>query len=123
MKCRVPEYLSVFCFLGRFPLVFRGVVLSSWPYFRVCDSVAVFLLTETSLHLCVYTWVFNTGFWAGRESSILEIWAVPAAQQIIPGGGGLRPPPFGMVFGASQTPNIDDLRPAKKNMYSKPKCI
>ncbi len=38
----------------------------------------------------------------------------------IPEGGGLRPPPFGMVVGAAgaaQTPKLDDFRPAPKTMY------
>ncbi len=41
----------------------------------------------------------------------------------IPEGGGLRPPPSGMVFGAAgtaQTPNIDDFRPAPKPYIKNP---
>ncbi len=49
------------------------------------------------------------GFWAGRQSPIFEVWAAPAATKTIPEGGGLRPPPSGMVFGAAraaQTPSV-----------------
>jgi hypothetical protein len=56
------------------------------------------------------------GFWAGRESLIFGVWAAPAAPKTIPKGGGLRPPPSGMVLGAAgaaQTPKIDDIRPAQ----------
>ena len=52
------------------------------------------------------------GFGAGRQSTILGVWAAPAAQKTIPKGGGLRPPLLGSVFGspgAVQIPNIDDF--------------
>ncbi len=55
-------------------------------------------------------------FGAGRKSSILGVWAAVAAPNTIPEGEGLRPPPFGMVWGAAgaaQTPKIVDLRPQK----------
>ncbi len=57
------------------------------------------------------------GFGAGRQSIIFEVLAAPAARKPIPEGGGLRPPPFGIVCwaaGAAQTPKIDDLLPAQK---------
>ncbi len=57
------------------------------------------------------------GFWAGRKSQIFAVWAVLAAPKTIPKGGGARPPPSGIVFGASgaaQTRKIDDFRPARK---------
>ncbi len=41
--------------------------------------------------------------------------AAPAAPKIMPEGGGLRPPPSGIVFGAggaATTPKIDELQPA-----------
>jgi hypothetical protein len=44
-------------------------------------------------------------------------------QKTIPEGGGLRPPPFGMVCGAvraSQTPKIGDCRPAQKPCIENP---
>ncbi len=46
-------------------------------------------------------------FWAGWESPIFGVWAAPADPKTIPEGWGLRPPPYGMVFGAAgaaQTP-------------------
>ena len=58
-----------------------------------------------------------------RKSSILEVWAAPATPKTIPEGGGLRPPPSGMVFGAAgsaQIPKIDDLRPALKPCIKNP---
>jgi hypothetical protein len=57
------------------------------------------------------------GFCAGRKSSIFYVWAAPATPKNIPGGGGLHPPPFGMVLGvagAAQTPKSVDLQPAPK---------
>ncbi len=76
----------------------------------------------TSLHFCTLGFLIH-GVWAGRKSSIFGVWAAPAAPKTIPKGGGLRPPPFGMVFGASgaaQTPNIDDSRPAQKPCIKNP---
>jgi hypothetical protein len=63
------------------------------------------------------------GFWAGRESPIFGVWAASAAPKTIPDGGGRRPPPFGIVFGAAratQTPNIDDFRPAQQPCIKNP---
>jgi hypothetical protein len=63
-------------------------------------------------------------FWPGNF--VLLVRVAPAAPNTIPeGGGGLRPPPSGMVFGATgaaQTPNIDDFRPVQKPCIQKPKC-
>jgi hypothetical protein len=62
-------------------------------------------------------WFSIIGFWAGRRSSILGVWAAPAAQQTIPKGGGRSPPPSGMGFraaGAAKTSKIIDCRPAPK---------
>ncbi len=58
------------------------------------------------------------GFWAGRKSSILGVWLAPAAPKTIPEGGGLRPPPFGMVFGAAEAPKR--LLAGPNTVYKKP---
>ncbi len=42
---------------------------------------------------CDHTWVFNTWFLAGRNSSVSRVWAGPADPKTIPKGEGLRPPP------------------------------
>ena len=66
------------------------------------------------------------GFWAGRESPILGVSSAPAVQKTIPEGGGRRPPPVGMVFGAAgaaQTPQNRRFPAGPKTMYQKHKCI
>jgi hypothetical protein len=66
-----------------------------------------------------YTWGFlYTVF--GPASNLL---GASAAPKTIPKGGGRSPPPSGMVFGAagaSQTPKIDDFRPAQKPCIKNP---
>ena len=60
---------------------------------------------------------FIHGFWAGRKSPILGVWAAPAAAKTIPEGGGASPPPSGSFFwaaGAAQTPKINDFRAAQR---------
>ena len=64
-------------------------------------------------------------FWAGRKSSIFGFWAAPGARETMQKCGGLRPPHFGMAFGApgaAQTPKIDDFRPAQKSCMKNP-CV
>ncbi len=66
------------------------------------------------------------GFWAGRRSVIFGVWAAPAAPKTIPEGGGLRPPPFGMLLGAAavaRTLKIDDFRPAQKPCIKSPSVL
>ncbi len=70
-------------------------------------------------------------FWPGRGSHIFGLWAAPVASTTIPEGAGLRPPPFGIVFGAAgaaQIFKIGDFRPAPKpcikhSSVVKLKCI
>jgi hypothetical protein len=66
-------------------------------------------------------WFLIHGFWAGRESSNLGVWAATVAPKTIPKGGGRSPPPSGMVFGAAGTAQTRKIRP--KTMHFKPKCI
>ncbi len=55
-----------------------------------------------------YTWCF---FSAGRKSRIFGVWAAPAAPQTIPKGGGLRPPPSGLLLGGRRgRPNPNNRR-------------
>jgi hypothetical protein len=66
------------------------------------------------------------GFWAGRKSSIFQVWEVPAAPKAIQEGGGRSPPSSGMVvWGRRGRPDPQNRRvPAgPKTMYEKPKCI
>ncbi len=68
----------------------------------------------------MHTWA---GFGAGWKSSILGVWATPAAPKTIPEGGVLRPPPFGLVVGAAgaaQTQQIADFWPAQKQCIKNP---
>ena len=50
---------------------------------------------------------------------MVNFWGLagPGARETLSKGGGLRPPPFGMVFeaaGAAQIPKIGDFRPAQQ---------
>jgi hypothetical protein len=56
------------------------------------------------------------GFLADRKSLIFEVWAAPASRKTFPKVGGLRPPAFGMVFGAAGPP-----RPQISTMSGLPK--
>jgi hypothetical protein len=58
-----------------------------------------------------------------QKSSMCGVWAAPGAPETIPKGGGLRPPPFGMVSeatGAAQTSKIDVCRPTQKPYIKNP---
>jgi hypothetical protein len=65
---------------------------------------------------------FIHGFWAGRKSSIVGVWAAPVAPKTIPEGGERSPAHFGMVLGAAgaaQTPNKSTISGRPKNHVSK----
>jgi hypothetical protein len=71
------------------------------------------------LHFFVLYMLFgqagNRRFWG--------VWAASAAPKIIPEGGGLRPRPSGMVFGAAgaaHIPKIIDFRPAQQPCIKNP---
>jgi hypothetical protein len=70
--------------------------------------------------------VFYTRFWGLSKIIILGGVGWPAGPKTIPKGEGLRPPLFGMVFGAAgaaQTPKIDDVRPAQKPCIENPPVV
>ncbi len=66
------------------------------------------------------------GAWAGRTSSILGVWAVPAAGKTLPKGWPLRGPPVerGLrAAGAAKATKICDLRPAQKPCIKNPSVV
>ncbi len=52
----------------------------------------------------------NFHFVYDRKSVILGVWAARGAQEALPKGGGLRPPPFARVSGAPGPPRLQNNR-------------
>jgi hypothetical protein len=80
---------------------FLGLVTPGLPEKQVANKhFGTPLSTDPTLKSPTLVFVIHD-FGAGRQSSILGVWAAPAAPKTIPEGGGLRPPPFGLVVEAA----------------------
>jgi hypothetical protein len=62
----------------------------------------------------LYTWVLKTWFLGRPDMVDFGGLGGPGGPQIHPRRWWASPPPCGMVFGAAQTPTINDFRPAQK---------